>query len=131
HVTASDLQIIGFLGVGKIGKPMAERIASAGFQLMVYDVRSEALRPFSGRAKIAKSPVDLASSSDVILGCLASRDAFRDAILGPQGVIHGTCARTYVHIGTTGVTVVQELADAFVCAGIATVDAPMTGGVAR
>jgi 3-hydroxyisobutyrate dehydrogenase-like beta-hydroxyacid dehydrogenase len=122
---------IGFIGLGSIGAPMAERIVQAGHRVHVYDIRPEAMAPFRGRAEFAASPRTMADQVDTVLGCLASSDSFREAVLGPDGIVAGRRNRQYLHLGTNGAAVVQELAAGLQKAGTATLDAPMTGGRQR
>jgi 3-hydroxyisobutyrate dehydrogenase-like beta-hydroxyacid dehydrogenase len=120
---------IGFIGLGAIGRPIAEHLA-ARIDTVVYDIREEALAPFRGKATIGLSPADVAARSDVVFGCLASASAYRSAITESQG-IYGGRARIYVHIGTTGGALARELESALAMHGIVTIDAPITGGVPR
>ncbi|MGE0221917.1 MAG: NAD(P)-dependent oxidoreductase [Acetobacteraceae bacterium] len=120
---------VGFIGLGAIGRPIAERLA-AQTDAVVYDIREEALAPFRGKAGIALSPADVAARSDVVFGCLASLSAYREAIIRSQGIFGGR-AKVYVHLGTTGGALAQEVEAALAIHGIVAVDAPITGGVAR
>ena len=124
-------RVVGFIGLGSIGAPMAERIVQAGHRVHVYDIRADAMAAFRGRAELAASPRAVADQADIVLGCLASSDSFRDAVLGGDGIVAGRRARQYVHLGTNGAEVVQELAAGLKKAGIDTLDAPMTGGRVR
>ena len=55
-------QVIGFVGLGRMGGPMAGRLLDAGYSLSVYDTQSEAAKPLAARgAHLAKSPADVAS----------------------------------------------------------------------
>ena len=122
---------VGFIGLGSIGTPMAERILQEGHRLYVYDIRPEAMAPFRGRAELAASPRAMADHVDIVFGCLAISDSFRSALLGSDGIGRGQRAKHYVHLGTNGSAVVQELAVGLTPSGIATLDAPMTGGRQR
>jgi 3-hydroxyisobutyrate dehydrogenase-like beta-hydroxyacid dehydrogenase len=122
---------VGFIGLGSIGAPMAERIMQAGHQVHVYDIRPEAMAAFRGRAELSASPRDMADRVDTVLGCLATSDSFRNAVLGRDGIVAGRRAKQYAHLGTNGSAVVQELAAELAKAGIAALDAPMTGGRRR
>src|SRR6187397_2362771 len=63
--------IIGFVGLGRMGGPMAGRLLDAGYALSVYDTQSETMAPLGARgAHLAKSPADVASSSDIVLASL-------------------------------------------------------------
>jgi len=122
---------IGFLGLGAIGNPIARRLSGGNHKLVVFDVREEAVGPLRGLVEVAESPKAVGDRADIVFGCLASADAHRDALLGPLGLIHGTRARSYVNLGTTGAGLVCELAAALEAHRISTIDAPITGGVGR
>jgi 3-hydroxyisobutyrate dehydrogenase-like beta-hydroxyacid dehydrogenase len=120
--------VVGLLGVGRIGRPIGERLLQAGFRLVVYDIDERAMRALD--AVSGSSPADVGNRSDIVIGCLQTVDQYRNAVLGPDGVSAGGRAKTYVHIGTTGRQCVRDLAHALEAIGIATLDAPMSGGVA-
>jgi 3-hydroxyisobutyrate dehydrogenase-like beta-hydroxyacid dehydrogenase len=121
--------VIGFLGLGSIGRPMAERLVQGGVRVVVYNRTAAATAPFQGRAEIAATPAEAADKADFIFACLTTAASYRDVVVGPQGVIHGSRVKTYVHVGTNDVALIEELAAALARRGIATLDAPMTGGV--
>jgi 3-hydroxyisobutyrate dehydrogenase-like beta-hydroxyacid dehydrogenase len=111
---------------------MAEQIADkCPKRTIIFDISQRALEPFRGRAEIATSAADMASRADVIIGCLPTVASYREAILGPQGIIHGNRVAVYVHVGTTGSPLVHELEAELTKRKIATIDAPMAGGPAR
>lgn len=123
--------VVGFLGLGAIGAPMAERLVQGGVSVVVYNRTAVKAVPFRGRAEIAESPAQVADQADFIFACVTSADSYRDVILGPSGIVRGTRLKTYVHVGTNEVSLLEELAEALASRGIATLDAPMTGGVSR
>jgi 3-hydroxyisobutyrate dehydrogenase-like beta-hydroxyacid dehydrogenase len=127
--SADEQPVIGFLGLGSIGRPMAERLVQGGARVVVYNRTAAATAPFQGRAEIAATPAEAANKADFVFACLTTADSYRDVALGPQGVIHGGRVKTYVHVGTNDVALIEELAAALARRGIATLDAPMTGGV--
>lgn len=124
-------QTIAIVGLGAIGRPMAERIAAAGLPLIVCDVRAAALAGLPPAVGIAATPKEAAELADIVLACLPSIESHRRALLAADGAIHGGRIKTYIHTGTTGSALVHELAAAFAARGVATLDAPMTGGVPR
>jgi len=57
-------QMLGFVGVGRMGGPMAARLLDAGYRLCVYDVSAEAAAPLVARgAQLAASPAEVASAA--------------------------------------------------------------------
>ena len=121
--------VVGFIGLGAIGGPMAERLVQAGEDVIVYNRTISKTARFRGRAKIAASPAEMADDADIVFACVTTAESYREVVLGPLGIVHGSRARTYVHVGTNEVGFVEELAAKLQSRGITTLDAPMTGGV--
>ena len=48
-------KVVGYLGLGNMGHPMAMRIADAGYNLLVFDINSEALIDFRERQMLLKA----------------------------------------------------------------------------
>lgn len=126
---AQGRSVVGFIGLGAIGSPMAERLVQAGEDVVVYNRTISKSARFRGRAKIAASPAEMADDADVVFVCLTAADSYRDVVLGPLGIIRGRRAKTYVHVGTNQPALVEELAAQLSARGVITLDAPMTGGV--
>jgi 3-hydroxyisobutyrate dehydrogenase-like beta-hydroxyacid dehydrogenase len=128
----SDKSItVGFIGVGAIGKPIADRIIAGGFKVVVTDIREEARALFEGRAVVARSAAEVAAQSDIVFGCLPSLEAYLSIASGPDSIQNSNRARIYVHIGTTGPETVRQVQELLDAKGVVTLDAPMSGGIAR
>jgi hypothetical protein len=108
---------------------MAERLVSGGDKVVVYNRTASVTAPFRGRAEIASTPAQAADMADIVFACLKTAESCREVILGPNGLIHGRRAKLYVHTGTNGVALLEELAAGLGRRGIAMLDAPITGGV--
>ena len=121
--------VVGFVGLGAIGTPMAERLVQGGEDVVVYNRTVGKTARFRGRARIAISPAEMADAADIIFACVTTADSYRDVVLGPRGIVRGSRAKIYAHVGTNAVALIEELAAALEARGIATLDAPMTGGV--
>lgn len=122
---------LGFLGVGQIGRPIAEHILRS-WPVTICDSDPLACAAFSDRAETTRSAADLGDRSDIVFACLPSLEAHKAAILDPViGILAGRRCRGLVQIGTTGPALARTLADALSRRGIEMVDAPVTGGVPR
>jgi 3-hydroxyisobutyrate dehydrogenase-like beta-hydroxyacid dehydrogenase len=121
----------GFIGLGRIGAPMAKRVAAAGIPLTVFDIADDARLRLAGVAAAAGSAAEVGDRCDVVIGCLQTEEQYRDALLGDAGLARGSRVKTYVHVGTSGRAVVEYLAATLRGRGIETLDAPISGGVAR
>jgi 3-hydroxyisobutyrate dehydrogenase-like beta-hydroxyacid dehydrogenase len=122
--------LIGFVGLGQMGGPMTRRLRAAGYELVVHDVRAEAIDALLAEgAEAAQSPAAVADRAEIVLVSLPTPQVVRAVALGPQGLIHGGAIRTYVDLSTTGQSVAVEVAEALGEGGIVTLDAPVSGGV--
>src|ERR1700675_4741330 len=77
---------LGFVGIGYMGRPIAQRLLEAGFKLTVYDrdrSKAEELVPYG--ATTAESVLELSSSCDVVLSCLPTDEAVLNIYRGPHG----------------------------------------------
>ena len=122
---------IGYLGVGKMGQPMAGKLLDGGHELWVYDVRAEAMRPLLERqARTAASPKELADACDTVVVSLPTLEAFRAALSGPDGLLWGKALKTLVNTCTVGVAFTDEIVEACAAARVTVIDAPISGGPA-
>jgi len=123
--------LLGFVGVGRMGGPMANRLLDAGYRLCVYDVSDEATAPLVARgAELAASPAEVASVADTVFISLPTPDVVREVALGGNGgLINGSRIRTVIDLSTTGPGVATEVAGKLAERKIAWVDSPVSGGV--
>lgn len=120
---------IGFIGVGNMGLPMADRLIGGGEDLVVHDVREAALKPLLDRqARPAASAREVADRCRVAFVSLPTLPALREVVLGRDGVINGTATKIVVNTCTVGVPLVEELEKALTARGIGLVDCPISGG---
>lgn len=126
---ATSQALVGFIGVGMMGGPMARRMLQAGHALVVHDVDPAAIRPLIRLgARVARSPKDVADRAGVVFMSLPSPQVVRDVALGAQGVIRGSKVRTCVDLSTTGTAVEKEIAAALARRKVSVIDAPVSGG---
>ena len=77
---------LGFIGIGYMGQPIAQRLLAAGFKLTAYDRdRSQAEELIQYGGAVAESVAQLASGCDVLLSCLPSDEAVMNVFNGPDG----------------------------------------------
>jgi len=120
---------LGYVGVGKMGAPMAERLIAAGHELVICDARAAAVEPFVARgARAAGSVAAMAREVDTVLVCLPGPDVVRN--VSQELAAAGGKVRTFVDLSTTGPRVAAEVAAALKEKGITACDSPVSGGVA-
>ena len=121
---------IGFIGLGRMGGLMAGRLIDAGHTLVVFDVNDAAVLPLTARgATRGASPKACADAAELVLASLPSPAIVQDTALGPDGVIRGEKIRTFVDLSTTGPKVSGIVAEGLAAKDIASLDAPVSGGV--
>jgi 3-hydroxyisobutyrate dehydrogenase-like beta-hydroxyacid dehydrogenase len=124
---------VAFLGLGRMGRPMAANLARAGHRLTVWNRTSEKARQFAAEhgARAAATPGEAVAEADVVVSMLADDAALLDAWTGEGGALAtvrpGTLA---VDMGTVAPGTVARLAGLLGERGVALVDAPVSGSVA-
>src|ERR1700720_218939 len=84
----SEKDKLGFIGVGYMGRPIAQRLLEAGFKLTAYDRdRSKAEELIQYGGAIAESVPQLTSGCDVLLSCLPNDEAVMSVFNGADGAI--------------------------------------------
>ena len=123
-------QVVGFVGVGRMGGPMAGRLLDAGYSLCVYDISNEATAPLVSRgATLAKSPAEVASTAEIVLVSLPTPDIMKAVVLGPEGVAAGTRVKTVIDLSTSGPGAAKVVAAELAKRSITLVDSPVSGGI--
>jgi 3-hydroxyisobutyrate dehydrogenase-like beta-hydroxyacid dehydrogenase len=119
--------------LGAMGSPMAKRIAGAGFELKVFDVLDERTRPLVELgAESSASPKDAAEGSEALVVMVATADQARGVLFGEGSAAEALPeGAAVVVMSTIGPEAVRELADGLAGRGLRTLDAPVSGGVAR
>jgi 3-hydroxyisobutyrate dehydrogenase-like beta-hydroxyacid dehydrogenase len=80
------MQTIGFVGLGKIGMPIANNLINGGYRVVGY--RRSSLAAFESIGGTpARSPAEVGAQADVVFCCLPSREALDDVVQGPHGLV--------------------------------------------
>ncbi|KAF0674738.1 NAD(P)-dependent oxidoreductase [Profundibacterium mesophilum] len=122
-----------FLGLGVMGYPMAGHLAAKGHEVTVYNrtaAKAESWAKDHGGGHAA-TPRGAAEGAEFVMACVGNDADLRDVCLGPDGAFAGMGAgTTFVDHTTVSAAVTRELVAAAREAGIAFVDAPVSGGQA-
>src|SRR6201998_4030912 len=123
-------QVIGFIGLGIMGRPMAKNLLKAGYQLVVHSrSRPPVDDVVASGAKAAGSPRDVASQCDVLITMLPNSPDVELVALGKNGIIEGArSGLIYVDMSTISPIVSQKVAQALEAKGVRMLDAPVSGG---
>ncbi len=122
---------IGFIGLGTMGKNAAASIRRHGFDMVVYDIRPEAMEGLAamGAAK-ASSPVDVLARCDVVVTMVFGPKEVEAVLRGADGFLSGDCTgKIWIDMTTSSPFLMRDLATEFAAKGGKAVDAPVTGSV--
>ena len=122
--------VIGFIGLGIMGKPMARNLLTAGYRLVVHNRSQEAVDELmTVGATAASTPMDTAAASDIIITMLPDSPDIESVILGEHGVLAG-CRKGNIIIDMSSIAplVSQKIAKLAEARGVEMLDAPVSGG---
>jgi 3-hydroxyisobutyrate dehydrogenase len=105
---------VAFLGLGRMGAPMAGRLSAAGHDLVVWSRTPAHAEALAGQAQVAASPAEAGSKADVAVTMLTDGGAVEEVVLG---------------MSTTGPAPARKVAKALEEHGVGFVDAPVAGSV--
>ena len=127
----ADKRIIGFIGVGVMGNPIAKHLIAKGHELVVYD-RSEAAMAAMAEAGAtrASSISDVVNRAPIVFTSLPSPAVFTQVMLGEGGIKDGTAVKVVVDLSTVGSRATKGAGEGLLAKGIDLVDAPVSGGAA-
>jgi 3-hydroxyisobutyrate dehydrogenase-like beta-hydroxyacid dehydrogenase len=121
---------LGFVGLGRMGAPMAGRLLAAGHAVVVYDIDPRARAALAAQgATAAESPRAVADAARVVFTSLPNPGIVIDTVLGEHGLVHGRHLDTVVDLSTSGPAAAVTLAEGLTGRGIASIEAPVSGGI--
>jgi 3-hydroxyisobutyrate dehydrogenase-like beta-hydroxyacid dehydrogenase len=125
-----SLTTLGFVGVGRMGGPMTERLLAAGYGVVVYDKSEAATSHLAAKgAQIAPSAKAVADRCEIVLTSLPTPEILQAVMLGPDGVSSGSAVKTVIDASTSGPKAAALVAAGLAEKGIDWVDCPVSGGV--
>ncbi|MFP5336404.1 MAG: NAD(P)-dependent oxidoreductase [Actinomycetes bacterium] len=123
---------VGWVGLGAMGRPMAARVAGAGFALTVHDVDPSAARALGRDVTVAGSSAQAAKDADVLVAMVATPAQLDDALFGDDGAAPALRRGSVVLVmSTVGPAAVEAVAERLAGQDVGVVDAPVSGGVSR
>jgi 3-hydroxyisobutyrate dehydrogenase len=122
---------IGFIGIGIMGEAMVRRLLERGFSVTVWNLEPERLQTVLPYGAVpARSPAELATSSDIVMLCVLHMQAVERCILGEDGVAAaGPGPDLVIDFSTADPDGTRRVAKALKEAtGAGWIDAPVSGG---
>ena len=124
---------LAFLGLGVMGYPMAGHLNKAGHDVTVYNrtIAKAKVWTAANRGSSSMTPAGAAKGAEIVIACVGNDDDLRSVCLGPDGAFSTmTAGSMFIDHTTVSAAVTKELHDVASIAGIAFVDAPVSGGQA-
>jgi 3-hydroxyisobutyrate dehydrogenase len=126
---------VGFVGIGKMGVPMATRIAEHGYPLFAYDTSESALKAISALSgvRVAKSLADIGRDCEVVILMLPDSNVVKKVLYGDKGALaaHLRKGAVLIDMSSSNPSVTRELGPRLKEGGVDLIDAPVSGGVKR
>jgi 3-hydroxyisobutyrate dehydrogenase len=124
---------LAFIGVGRMGDPMAAQLLRSGFDVVACDRDPLRLAEFvaehGGRA--ASSPAEAAAGADTVITMLPHGGVVRQSLLGPDGIAGALAPDSVViDMGSSDPGDTKATGAALARHGLRFIDAPVMGGVA-
>lgn len=122
---------VGFIGLGRIGRPMATSILRSGLDLMVHNRSRPAVEELAGLgARAASGARQIAEECDVVVTCLPDNQALELVYWGDDGLLPGVHAgQELIDGGTSSLALTLRIAEAVRERGGLFADAPVSGGL--
>ena len=129
--TGHNDQVVGFVGIGRMGKCMATNILKAGYPLIVWSrtlSHAQELEPMG--AQVVSSPKEVAKRSSIVITMLADPKSADNVYLGKNGLIHGLQPEEiFVDMTTNSPSFSRDLGEKIRQKGGWFLDAPVSGSV--
>jgi len=126
------MAIIGFIGLGIMGRSMARNLIKAGYKLVVYDKFANFDDLVSLGAEGAVSNKEVASKSEIIITMLPNSPQVKEAIIGAGGVIEGLKkGAIVVDMSSIDPDACREVGAVLAEKNAPFLDAPVSGGEPR
>lgn len=126
-----DAGKVGFIGLGNMGRGMADNLLTKGQSVVVYDVVSDEVKAMAAKgAEVAGSPGEVAALSDRIVTMLPNNAIVQNVYEGADGIFpHMNSGSLFIDSSTIDPALSKELSAKAKSQGSLFVDAPVSGGV--
>ena len=121
---------VGFIGLGKMGRPMTQQLLKAGFEVTVHNRSRGVVDELAKEgARPAGSPREVADASDFVLTCLPTPGTVEEVYLGDNGIAAGgRSGQVWIDHSTVSPATNAQCAEAARSRGAEFLDAPVSGG---
>lgn len=129
-VLTPENTVIGFIGIGVMGKSMAGHLQKAGFRLVVYTrTKEKAADLLESGAEWANSPKEVAQKANVVFTIVGYPYDVEETYLGENGLIaNGKQGSYFIDMTTSSPSLAVKISTEAKKHQIHTIDAPVSGG---
>ena len=122
---------IGFIGLGMMGKPMAQRLIDGGYQLIVFNrTKAKADELIKQGVKWADNPKSVIEQSDTVISMISTPEVLREIVLEKNGILQGASeGKTHIDMSTVSPAIINHLKDIYQNKSINFLHAPVLGSV--
>lgn len=123
---------LGFVGLGKMGRPMTEHLVTAGHRVHVHNRSRGAVEELAAQGAVpASSAADVAGRAEIVMTCLTNTPSVEDVYFGESGLYSAARAgQIFVDHSTVGLDTSRRCAEGARARGADFLDAPVSGGPA-
>src|SRR5690349_1952081 len=115
--------VIGFIGLGRMGRPMSSNLVKKGFELIVYDINLDAVKELEQLNARSATPNELAAASDILITMLPNSQVVQDVVLQVLPFVRR--GSLIMDMSTIDPKITDGLAEEAARKGIGFVDAPV------
>jgi 2-hydroxy-3-oxopropionate reductase len=127
----ADRKVIGFVGVGVMGNPIARHLLARGHEVIVFDRSDAAMKAMLEAGATAGHGLgDVADRAAIVFTSLPSPAIFTQVLTGEGGLKDGKAVKIVVDLSTVGSRATKHAAEVLLAKGIDLIDAPVSGGAA-
>jgi 3-hydroxyisobutyrate dehydrogenase-like beta-hydroxyacid dehydrogenase len=126
------LPVVGFIGLGRMGAPLAANLARAGYPLVVWNRGADKAVAFAQAeaCDVAADPAELTARADIVVTMVADGDALSAIFLQDPAVLAGLDGGLVLEMSTVGPTFATAFARELAARGVGFVEAPVSGSTA-
>jgi len=127
-LTASAVTRVGVIGLGNMGRPIAENLRRGGCDVVVWDIDPERARAVAQDGRLATSVEDLAVQSDAVFVAVPGPRELEQVAFGPAGALaHMPEGSIFISLSTVTPAVMQSVAEVAAARAVSVLDCPVTG----
>ena len=122
--------VLGFIGLGIMGKPMARNLLKSGYQVHVYNIVEKDMLDLQQDGAIPEvSSAAVAQKADITMSMVPDTPHVQEVVLGEKGVIHSLKnGKVFIDMSTISALATKDLAEKIKKTGARMLDAPVSGG---